>query len=131
MTPPLITALVAAVLGLWFILLGFNVIKLRVKTGISINHGDSEELAVAIRRHGNLAESLAFVLILLGLLEMLGGPDWAIYSLGGLLVIARIVHPFGLAYDNPAKKARAIGALGTGLVTIVSSVWLVAIYIAS
>ena len=131
MTPPLITALVAAVLGLWYALLTFQVIRLRVKTGISLFHGDNKELAVAIRRHGNLAENLAFALVLLGLLEMLGGPDWAVYALGGVLVVARIAHPFGLDYDNPGKIARAVGGLGTGLVTIISSVWLIAIYIAA
>ena len=48
MTPPLITALVAAILGLWFILLSLNVVRMRVKSGISIYYGDNKELAVAI-----------------------------------------------------------------------------------
>ena len=129
MTPPLITALVAAILGLWFILLSLNVVRMRVKSGISIYYGDNKELAVAIRRHGNLAENVGLALILLALLEMLGGPDMAVYILGAILILVRIIHPFGLNFDSPNRVARAIGGIGTTSILLVTSIWLIVIYI--
>jgi uncharacterized membrane protein YecN with MAPEG domain len=129
MTPPIITGLIAAILALVFIVLQLNVIRLRVRTGISLFHGDNKDLGVAIRRHGNLAENLPLALILVGLLEMLGGPDWAIFVLGIALIASRIIHPFGLSYDDPGRVARAIGAVTTSLVMLISSLWLIGIFL--
>jgi len=127
----MITGFVAAILAIIFIILQLNVIRLRVKTGVSLFHADQKDLGVAIRQHANLAENIPFALILLALLEMLGGPDWVIYVLGFALIIGRIVHPFGIDYDQANRKARGIGALSTQAVMAISALWLIGIYFAS
>ena len=85
MTLPAITGLYAGILGFLFIVLSARVSIMRAKLGISLYHADDHGMGVAVRQHGNLAENLAFALVLIALVEMSGGPAWAIHSLGGVL----------------------------------------------
>jgi hypothetical protein len=82
---------------------------MRLRTGISILHGDNMELATAIRRHANFTESVPFALILLGFLELNGArraPARARHRAGR----ARSSHPLGLQHDNVRNPLRGIGA---------------------
>jgi hypothetical protein len=123
MTLPLITGLYAALLALVYGALGFRVGPLRVTTGISMYDGGNKQLALEIRRHGNFAEHVPFALLLLALIEIDGAPSLAIHILGAVLLISRVVHPFGLSWEKVTLPARAIGAGATQLVTLVAAVW--------
>lgn len=123
MTLPLITGLYAALLALVYGALGFRVGPLRVKTGISMYDGGNKQLALEIRRHGNFAEHVPFALLLLALIEIDGAPSLAIHILGAVLLISRVLHPFGLSWEKVTLPARAIGAGGTQLVTLLAAVW--------
>jgi hypothetical protein len=83
---------------------------MRLRTGISILHGDNMELATRIRRHANFTESVPFALILLGFLELNGASTGLLHGLGIALVASRIVHPLGLQHDNVRNPLRGIGA---------------------
>jgi uncharacterized protein len=120
-----ITALYAGLLTLIVIALGGVIGPMRLRTGISILHGDNMELATRIRRHANFTESVPFALILLGFLELNGASTGLLHGLGIALVASRIVHPLGLQHDNVRNPLRGIGAGVTTLVTLVAGVMLI------
>lgn len=125
MTLPIITGFYAGLLAILFTVLFTRVSILRGKSDISVYYGEDQALGLAIRQHGNLAESAALALVLIALLEMAGVATWAVHALGAVLVVARIIHPFGLKWDRINVPGRAIGVAGTLGVILVSGVWLV------
>ncbi len=118
-----ITLLYAGILGIISIALAFAVGSQRGKTKISVGTGQSDVLFIATRRHGNFVEYVPLALILMALLELNGLNPIAIHSFGALLVISRICHPLGLKVGTTSHPLRAIGTLGTVVVTVVMSVW--------
>ena len=120
-----ITAFYAGLLALIVIVLGAVIGPMRLRTGISILHGENMELATRIRRHGNFTESVPFALILLGFLELNGASTGLLHGLGIALVVSRIAHPLGLQHDNVRNPLRGIGAGGTTLVTLIAAVMLI------
>ena len=67
-------------------------------------------------------ENVPLTLVLMALIELNGGPAPLLHSLGIALVIARIIHPFGLHHDNMRHPLRGLGAGATFLVTMVAAV---------
>ena len=120
-----ITAFYAGILALIVTVLGGVIGPLRLRSNISILHGNDMVLATAIRRHGNFTESVPFALILLGFLELNGASTGLLHGLGIALVASRIVHPLGLQHDNVRNPLRGIGAGVTTLVTLVAGVMLI------
>ncbi len=129
MNAPLITGLYAGILGLYFFILTANVSARRGKSGISLHDGGDAGLDLAIRRHGNFAEVVPLALLLIGLLEMNGGPDIGIHVLGLGLTLVRLVHPIGINAETPMKLTRFLGGFGTGAVTVVAAVWLIYLFL--
>jgi hypothetical protein len=125
MTEVSITALYAGLLGLVFIGLEIPIGLLRARTGVSLHDGGNKELSVAIRRHANFVEHVPLALILLGLLELDGAGPGLLHGLGIALLLARMLHPFGLDYDQMRNPLRGIGAFTTMVVILVASVALV------
>ncbi len=117
----LITAFYAALLAIVVTGLGFQVGSMRGATGISILHGDNMELAEKIRRHANFTENVPLALILMAAIELDGASATLLHVLGIALVATRIAHPLGLHHDHMRHPLRAIGALGTLLVTLVAA----------
>lgn len=117
-----ITAFYAGLLALIAIALGLLIGVMRVRTGISILHGDDMELATRIRRHANFTEHVPLVLILLGALELNGASSGLLHGLGTALVLARIGHPIGLRHDNVRHPLRGLGAGATTLITLIAAV---------
>ncbi len=122
MLTPDITILFAGILGLMAIGLGATAGLYRAKEGISIGDGGNQELLMRMRRHANFVENVPLALILIGLLEMQGVSSTAIYVLGGMLVLGRILHFVGFGEDI-GSKTRGIGAGLTILSILVASVW--------
>jgi uncharacterized protein len=120
--PVAITAFYAGILALIAIVLGVQVGLMRVKTGVSILHGNNMELAQVIRRHANFTEAVPIALILMGLIELDGASRTLLHSLGAALVVTRIAHPIGLTHDNLRSPLRGVGALGTTLITLVAAI---------
>jgi uncharacterized protein len=106
-----ITSLYASVLGLMMIGLSLAVSIKRGQTGIAILHGDNMDLAIRIRRYGNFIEVVPFGLLLLGLLEVSGATPLIVHLSGGLLLLSRILHPFGLTVTNPKHPLRIVGGV--------------------
>lgn len=111
MTFPVLTAYTAVFLAFFQMALMLNVGLSRNKTGTSLGDGGDEVLLRKIRRHGNLTENAPIFLILLALLELVGGSTVAVLGLAIVFVVARLSHAIGLSGGPIATKA--VGALGT------------------
>jgi uncharacterized protein len=117
-----ITGVYAALQAFLAIALTAPVGQLRSKTNVSLGSGGNPALEVAIRRHANWAEHVPLALLLMALLELNGGGAGLLHGLGAALLVARILHPFGLKADNMRVPLRGIGAGGTLLVTLVAAI---------
>lgn len=119
-----ITALYAALIGLLAVALS-NYVSIN-RGRMKIPHGDGGDPAMAliIRRHANLLENAPLALILLGLAEATGMAGTWLHGLGIVLVIARLVHPFGISGTNPNSPLRVVGAVGTNAVILVASLYI-------
>jgi hypothetical protein len=105
-----VTPLYALPLALIFLVLWVRISAVRAKTSTSFGDGGNVELLRRVRQHGNFVEWTSFVLILMILAEGMGAPDLYLHISGALLLLGRIVHPFGLqAVDNAALPMRYIG----------------------
>lgn len=103
-----VTALYASLLAGLFILLSVQVIRRRYATRIALGAGD-RRLERAIRAQGNAAEYLPLGLVLLGLLEGLGLPGWAIHALGTTLLAGRCLHAAGISREPEVMRWRSLG----------------------
>ncbi len=107
-----ITMIAAGVLGLLLLALGIRIVPLRMRTRISLGTGDNPDMETLVRAHGNAAEWIPIGLILLFLAEQAQGQHWLVAGGAALLVVGRILHPFGLANRSP-NVARTLGMVLT------------------
>ena len=97
---------------------------------ITIGVGDNFELLQITRAHGNLIENVIFFLILSALLELVGEiPSLAIYILGDVFLVSRILHAYGITRPGAESIYRMLGATGTFLVLVTQSIWALTISI--
>lgn len=113
-----ITTLTAAVLGLFFVWLALQVIRLRRSHKVSTGDGGHRDLTLAIRAHGNCAEYLPISLILLGLAELNQGQTWVLAGFAGLIVTGRALHALAFLSDKAHLRRRVLGMQLTALAII-------------
>jgi uncharacterized membrane protein YecN with MAPEG domain len=123
--PVPITAIYAGVLGLMFLALEIPIGLMRTRGNVSLGDGGNPDLTVAIRRHANFVEHVPLALLLMALLELNGAGHTLLYVLGALLVLARLIHPFGLDIHVMRRPPRGLGAATTSLVILVASAVLI------
>jgi uncharacterized membrane protein YecN with MAPEG domain len=123
--PVPVTALYAGLLGLCFLALEAPVLLLRRRTGISLGDGGDPLLSVAIRRHTSFVEHVPLALLLLALLELNGAGAGLLHVLGTALLLARLMHPFGLDVHVMRRPPRGLGAAITLLILLIESVVLI------
>lgn len=111
-----ITALYAAPLGLFAMVLAARAGALRGKLGIPAGDGGNAQLLQNARAHANFAEYVPLILVLMALYELNGGSSAWLHGLGGALLAARIAHPFGMG--SIRHPARFFGAAVTALVLL-------------
>lgn len=117
---PQIALGVTAVFVLMSIPMAIAVGVRRAKTSILLLHGEDMVLLRLMRAHGNFVEYVPLALLALAGAEIAGAPSWLIAAFGAVLLLARIIHYFGLraAADS---KGRAVGAGLTTLTMLVLS----------
>ena len=116
------TAIYAALLAVIALYLGAVVGSTRGRLKIPLGDGGKPELIVANRRHMNFVENVPLILILMALIELNDAPKFWLHLLGAPLVLARIVHPFGLNMDNMSSPMRIAGAALTALVMLACAI---------
>ncbi len=115
-----------ALLNLW---LAFRVIQVRRAGKVLVGDGNNPLLTCRMRAQANFAEYTPFVLILMALIEISGGPKSWLWGIGIVYLLARIVHAFGMDGRTKASPLRSVGALVTWLVLLGLGLW--AIWMAS
>ena len=122
----MITLFYAGALSILALFLGIKTGQKRFSKdeNITIGVGDNFELLQITRAHGNLIENVFFFLILSALLEVVGEiPVLATYVLGGLFLLSRISHAYGITRPGAESIFRMLGATGTFLVLVTQSIW--------
>jgi hypothetical protein len=107
-----VTMVTAGLLGLLLLVLGIRIVQFRMKTRISLGIADNAEMETRVRAHGNAAEWIPIGPILLFLAEQAQGRHWLVMGGAALLVVGRLLHPFGLA-DRSPNIARSLGVVFT------------------
>ena len=103
------TALYALPLGAIYLALWMDIARTRGAMKVSIGDAGDTTLLLRIRRHGSFVEWVPMVLIMMMLGEGLGAPAMYLHVSGALLLLGRLVHPFGLKADNAAHPLRYLG----------------------
>ena len=103
------TALYAVPLGAIYLALWMDIARTRGAMKVSIGDAGDTTLLLRIRRHGNFVEWVPMLLIIMMLGEGLGAPALYLHVSGALLLMGRLVHPFGLKADNAAHPLRYVG----------------------
>ena len=120
--PPFVTAIFAAILGLFAAILTINVILHRVRLKVESGDGGLPAMAQAIRAHANFAEHVPLALLLIAAAEMMGWVRWLVVLLGVVLLLARLLSALGLTRSLAGTPPRQAGAALTLVVTIAASV---------
>ena len=114
-----ITAFYAGILAILLVVLSLRVVVVRVRRVPPEEKSLREErLLRAIRVQGNFIEYVPLALLLLGYLEFMGLSVVWVHSLGLALVVARVLHPFGLRAERGPNFFRVTGALVTWIVLL-------------
>lgn len=93
----MMTGIYAALAALLVVGLARNVIRLRRQYQVALGDGGNEDLLAAIRAHANAVEYLPIGLLLLLIFELNRGPIWLLHILGGLFIIGRLIHAYGVS----------------------------------
>ncbi|MCC5816478.1 MAG: MAPEG family protein [Leptospira sp.] len=107
-----ITALYALPLAILGLVLWFRVTIMRSNLNVSIGEKGDLNLLQKIRQHGNFIEWVPMILILMVIAEGNGAGVWLHIS-GSLILIGRLVHPFGLKIDNASHPLRYVGNIAS------------------
>ena len=124
-----ITTVYAALLGILLILLSDLVSRTRKKSCVSLGHGDDPMLERTMRAHGNFVEYVPFGLLLLLLVEVMGGQPWLLHVYGLMLLLGRLLHAYGMIRPEAPVSGRYWGTTLTWLMILATSLtnlWLVA-----
>lgn len=117
----MITPLYAGLLALWFLVLSLRVIGRRRSERIHLGDGGDAQMQRRIRAHGNFAEYVPLILLLMLLLEIAGTtPVWLLHTLGVALVVARLLHGYALSFSEHFFFGRFGGTLVTFIVLLVT-----------
>jgi len=117
-----VTPLYAAVLVLWFVVLSLHVIRSRREARVSLGDGGNSTLERAIRAQANFAEYVPLALLLLLVLELSRFSIYWLHVIGALLVLARLMHGYALAFQGSLRFGRVWGAALTFAVLLVEVV---------
>ena len=107
-----ITLLYAGLLSLWLLVLSARVIAIRSQ-GISLGDGGNPVLLRRIRAHGNFAEYVPMILVMMGFLEINHLSALWIHVFGTTLVIGRLLHGYALSFSESFKIGRVGGTVLT------------------
>ena len=93
---PSITAAYLAVLALLYAALAMRVVQLRRRNRAGFGDADNAQLRSAIRAHAHFAEYVPIIALMAAMLEISGLPAMSVHGLMGTLLVARLLHPFGM-----------------------------------
>lgn len=123
---PAVSLLFAAAFGLINLWLSARAMLLRVKSGVLLGDEGNPTMRARMRAHANFTEYVPLALILMTLIEMMGGKGTALWLIGSLLVLGRLLHPLGLERGgtNPLRAIGILLTLGCTAALVAWAVWM-------
>ena len=116
--PAPITAIYAALLALFLVILVLPIIKLRRGLRVGLGDGGQGSLLQAVRAHGNAAEMIPVFVFLLLIYELNHGPATALHIFGSAFLLVRLAHATGLYSSSGKSMGRVVGTLGSLLAIV-------------
>ncbi len=117
-----ITALYASLAGLLLLVLSFRVVRSRRKLSVGLGDGGQESLLRAQRAQANFTEYVPIALILLAVAESQVLTGWLLHTAGAVLLLARLLHAWGLSQSSGRSFGRYWGTLLTWVVILALSI---------
>ena len=105
----MITAAYAGLLGLVFLGLTVRVVRRRGAVKAALGDGGDVVLERRIRAHGNFAEFVPLVLVLMTLLELQSVSGWILHLVGACLLVGRVIHGLNISREDEVLAGRAAG----------------------
>ncbi|MFT4798820.1 MAG: putative membrane protein YecN with MAPEG domain [Candidatus Azotimanducaceae bacterium] len=118
-----VTPIYIALLGLLFVPFTLRVGMYRVKNQINLGDGGDAEMIKRIRGQGNFIETVPLAVALLLTMELMGASDTWLHTLGGLLVVGRLLHYLSITGIGPFV-GRPIGMFATLGIYLVAPIWI-------
>lgn len=119
------TLLFAAIFGILHVIFTLRVGNYRFKSKINFGDEGDKELRNRIRGHGNFTENVPIALLLLLLNDLNGLGDTTLYLLGGVLLVARLLHYVMITSRSLPIVLRPVSMLGTLGTVLVSAALLI------
>ena len=116
-----ITAIYASLAGLLLLVLSFRVVRSRRKLSVGLGDGGQESLLRAQRAQANFTEYVPIALILLAVAESQVLTGWLLHTAGAVLLLARLLHAWGLNQSSGRSFGRYWGTLLTWVVILALS----------
>jgi uncharacterized membrane protein YecN with MAPEG domain len=116
---PTLTAGYLGILALLYAALSIRVVLLRGRYQVSLGDGGRTELTSAIRAHAHFAEYVPIIVLMIVLLEMSGSTAVRLHLMLGALLLARILHPFGMSAAPRTWRFRLFRTGGVSLTFLV------------
>lgn len=120
-----VSFLYAGILGILLVVLSAQVSRARLRHRVDLGPGGEKALQQAIRAQANFTEYVPFAVLLLVIAEVQGLPGAALHAAGIVLVASRLLHAAGLYRSPGTSFGRLSGTVGTWLVILALSAWLV------
>ena len=128
--PMSIVPFYAALLAVLYIFLSVRVIRMRVRDRIALGDGNNQRVQRAIRVHGNFSEYVPLALLLLAFVELQQFSPILVHALCLTLIAGRVVHAYGVSQEKEDYKLRVAGMVLTFTTIALSSLRLVASFLA-
>ena len=104
-----ITPLYAGMLAAFFLILSWRVIQFR-QHGIPLGDGGDPRMLRRIRAHGNFAEYVPLILVMMGFMEMGHTSVYVLHALGIGLLVSRFLHGYALSFTDRFRFGRTWGS---------------------
>ncbi len=123
---PAVSLLFAAAFALLNLWLAMRVGAARRARGVPLGHGGDALVEARMRAQANFVEYVPLALVLMALIELSGGRGTALWALGSLLALGRLLHPFGMErpYPNPLRGGGAACTLAATAALIGWALWI-------
>lgn len=102
-----------AVLALMYFALTVHVVMSRNRHLVGLGTGNNLEVQKAVRIHGNFAEYVPLVAVLLIVLELNMTVSWLVHAFWICLVLGRVAHAQGISKSAGKSKGRVGGMILT------------------
>ena len=105
----MITPIYASLLAGLFVFLSVRTLLFRRKLRIGIGTNDNEQMLRAMRVHSNFVEYAPLALLLILMIELIGGSNLIIHFTSIALLAGRALHAYGVSQTNENYSYRVAG----------------------